>query len=158
MKSLNHAAREIAIDAYDLSFVHEKIKKESKLPGENLEKLEIEFKKFLKLTLSEEGPLAMIDFRVDELWHSFILFTPQYLRFCEEIMGFFVHHQPRTSFTPVPERAIGHFVNAYKRRYGKLDPLWLEKIPADLRSAIVAGEIPPSVTFDWSGWTGRPKP
>jgi hypothetical protein len=99
----------------------------------------------------------MIDERVDELWHSFILFTPQYLSFCEDVMGFFVHHQPRTSVTPVPEIAINNFVTAYIKRFGKLDSLWLERIPTDLKEAIVNGKIPQSPTFRWSGWTGRLK-
>lgn len=157
MESMSLSEREEAIDAYDLSFVYEKIKRESKLSGENMGKLELEFKRFMKLVLNEEGPLAMIDIRVDEIWHSFILFTPQYQQFCEQVMGFFVHHQPRTSVTPVPEAAIVKFVTAYQRRYGELDPLWLEKIPADLREAIASGDVSLPSTFQWSGWTGRPR-
>lgn len=115
MDSLSTAAREHSLNSFDLSFVHEKIVNENKLKGEDLTKIEHEFKRFMKLVLLEDGPLAMIDRRVDELWHSLILFTPQYQQFCEQVMGFFVHHQPRTSITPVPEGAIKNFVDAYKK-------------------------------------------
>jgi hypothetical protein len=157
MGSLNRYEREKAIDDFDLSFVYERFGNESKLSGENWSKIELEFKKFMKLTLSEGAPLAMIDERVDELWHSFILFTPQYLKFCDDVMGFFVHHQPRTSATPVPEIAINNFVTAYTKCFGELDSLWLERIPTDLKEAIVNGKVPQSPTFRWSGWPGRLK-
>ena len=156
MNPLELADREQALDTYDLSFVHEKIANENKLSGEDLTKIEQEFKRFLRLVLSEGGPLAMIDRRVDELWHSFILFTPQYQQFCEQVMGFFVHHQPRTSKTPVPEGAIKNFVDAYKKQYGELDPFWLEQLSPELKACIAAGTVPQSLTFEWSGWTGRP--
>jgi hypothetical protein len=156
MHGLNASTRERALDSYDLSFVHEKLLSDGRFAAKDLVKIEHEFKRFMKLVLSEPGPLAMIDRRVDELWHHFILFTPQYQQFCEQVMGFFVHHQPRTSMTPVPERAIKNFVDAYKSRYGKLDSFWLEQLEPDVRSIIASGSVPSSLTLHWSGWTSRP--
>jgi hypothetical protein len=157
MNTSASANREREIENYDLSFVHEKLATENKLAGEDLQKIEREFKRFLNLVLSEKGPLAVIDRRVDEFWHSFILFTPQYQQFCERVMGFFVHHQPRTTKTPVPEGAIKNFVDAYQRRYGELDPFWLEQLDPNLKTSIATGTVPQSVTFLWSGWIGRPE-
>jgi hypothetical protein len=31
---------------------------------------------------------------LDEMWHTFILFTRDYARYCEEVYGELVHHQP----------------------------------------------------------------
>lgn len=155
MTSLGIIDREQAIDTYDLSFVRENVSSGNSLNDEDLNKIELEFRRFLKLVLSEQGPLAVIDHRVDKLWHSFILFTPQYQRFCEDVMGFFVHHQPRTSKTPVSDEAIQNFVDAYRRRYGSLDPFWLEQLPPELRAGIVSGTVPKSPAFKWSGWTGK---
>jgi len=30
----------------------------------------------------------------DEMWHHFILFTKDYMDFCDEFLGMYVHHQP----------------------------------------------------------------
>lgn len=31
---------------------------------------------------------------LDEMWHTFILFTKDYKRFCMDYFGFFIHHTP----------------------------------------------------------------
>lgn len=33
---------------------------------------------------------------IDDMWHTFILFTIDYMRFCEEYFGEFIHHLPNT--------------------------------------------------------------
>jgi hypothetical protein len=148
--------RELALDGYDMSFVWEKVLSENKISFDELPSLELEFKRFMKLVLREPGPLAMIDRRIDELWHSFILFTPQYRKFCEEVMGFFVDHQPRTSLTPAPPGAIANFVDAYTRHFKYLPDLWLEHLDPTMRDMIRTGNIPQKLSFNWSGWTGHP--
>jgi hypothetical protein len=31
---------------------------------------------------------------IDEMWHTFMLFSREYAEFCEKFFGFFVHHRP----------------------------------------------------------------
>lgn len=147
--------REKAIDNFNLNFVLEKIENENTLNKEELPKIEIEFKKFMKLVLREDGPLAMLDKRVDEFWHSFILFTPQYQEFCEKVIGFFVHHQPRTSYTPVPILAINNFIDAYKKQYIILDPFWYETLTPELVRNIKNNSVQDLIIHKWSGWIGK---
>lgn len=33
---------------------------------------------------------------IDEMWHTFILFTNDYLNFCNNTLGLFIHHRPTT--------------------------------------------------------------
>jgi hypothetical protein len=33
-------------------------------------------------------------FMIDEMWHTFILFTADYLNFCNAHLGTFIHHRP----------------------------------------------------------------
>jgi hypothetical protein len=33
---------------------------------------------------------------VDEMWHTFMLFSEAYAEFCENHFGFFIHHMPTT--------------------------------------------------------------
>jgi len=35
---------------------------------------------------------------IDEMWHTFILFTYEYEKFCMECFGFFIHHYPTTKY------------------------------------------------------------
>lgn len=143
------------IDEYDLSFVHERIRDEGLLAGEDIQRVEIEFKKFIKLVALESGPLAVIDERVDAFWHSFILFTPQYREFCERVLGFFADHQPRTSLTPVAVTAIPNFLSAYTRKFGNPEPFWFERHDDNAKDILRSADLDRALELRWSGWTGR---
>jgi hypothetical protein len=127
------------IDAYDFGFVREHIANKDLLPGEDI---------------VDDGPLAVIDSRVDEFWHCFVLFTPQYEAFCRDVLGFFLHHQPRTSSTDVPSAAIPNFVHAYRECFGDLREFWVENLPPATRHDILVGRVPTQLGL-WSGWPGR---
>jgi hypothetical protein len=55
---------------------------------------------FLDLCATSDAPLAPSQI-VDELWHEFILHTREYGRFCETVLGRFVHHVPAVQPDPV---------------------------------------------------------
>lgn len=40
-------------------------------------------------------PLFNEAFTIDLMWHTFLLFTEDYARFCDDYFGFFIHHHPR---------------------------------------------------------------
>jgi hypothetical protein len=48
--------------------------------------------------LNVPGPLLITpEIRtIDEMWHCFLLFTKDYLNFCEIYLGRFIHHEPLT--------------------------------------------------------------
>lgn len=33
---------------------------------------------------------------IDKMWHEFILFTKDYMSFCDDNFGYYLHHQPKT--------------------------------------------------------------
>jgi|GEM_PF-3203879 len=39
-------------------------------------------------------PLDMFSSEIDNLWHTFLLFTQDYQKFCYECFGKFIHHTP----------------------------------------------------------------
>jgi hypothetical protein len=39
--------------------------------------------------------------RIDHMWHTFILFTQDYVNFCRDHFGRYIHHQPVTNRGPV---------------------------------------------------------
>jgi len=50
---------------------------------------------------------------VDIAWHAFILYTQDYMRFCEKMVGFYIHHVPDDE-APAPEGR--HYVEATVER------------------------------------------
>jgi hypothetical protein len=42
---------------------------------------------------------------MDEMWHAFVLFTPDYMAFCERFFGRYLHHVPNTHADALRERA-----------------------------------------------------
>jgi hypothetical protein len=59
------------------------------------EALFAEVKKFLILShVDPEVSWNMYSRRVDEVWHQFVLFTSQYVEFCNRHFGQYLHHNP----------------------------------------------------------------
>ena len=46
----------------------------------------------LDIHLSIDTPLLIID----EMWHNFILFSDDYIKFCKHFFGHYIHHMPTT--------------------------------------------------------------
>jgi len=70
---------------------------------EEAEELFTETKKWLWLTTRQDAPPLVITGEMkmlDEMWHNFVLFTPEYMQYCDSRFGGYVHHLP----TPVAEK------------------------------------------------------
>lgn len=107
-------------------YVKEKLMIEHKISSER-EFMEAftEFKKYVVLSrLYPNKRLAMPSRKVDEVWHQFILFTPQYHEFCEKFLGGYLHHVPKTSFTPGEPEDKNNFLRSYKETYGEVHRIW----------------------------------
>ncbi|WP_255788302.1 glycine-rich domain-containing protein [Mycobacteroides abscessus] len=65
---------------------------------------------------------------VDIGWHTFILYTREYLNFCNEIAGGFIHHEPSDiRGVTYPSGQIGRTVEALIASGFYVDkPLWLQ--------------------------------
>lgn len=69
---------------------------------------------------------------VDNLWHSFILFTIHYASFCDTYNGKFIHHIPETDEHKTPQQLAEDRENfcAFIKRYEdtfkeEIHPVWL---------------------------------
>lgn len=50
------------------------------------------------MTLASEGKKPYLtSYIVDEAWHTFILFTSEYVKFCQDVFGKYIHHSPSIS-------------------------------------------------------------
>ena len=85
------------IGGWDLSFVVERIRNKKLLAESKIEDAIFEFRRMMALcALTEVGFKVPCD-EVDEVWHTFLLFSKEYDEFCSKAVGKFVHHVPPES-------------------------------------------------------------
>ena len=53
----------------------------------------------------------MASFHVDQVWHWFILFTPQYRKFCDLVFGEYLDHIPTVGVVPTKENKDETYFN-----------------------------------------------
>ncbi|HEX8300265.1 hypothetical protein [Sphingomonas sp.] len=110
--------------------------------------------RFFSLTLETTLPLAMINQRVDLLWHTFIEHTELYFDFCLKRFGHVIHHRPRSSALPIAASAVRNFYAVYQQVYGEVGPEW-ERDAAPEVVRFGRGQIESlSPNLRWSGWPG----
>ena len=80
---------------YDHPALKERMVVKTKWSEDAANELFEDMKRFLYLCAVNEGAMAPPE-EIDEIWHNFILFTGDYADFCNETVGFFLHHQPLT--------------------------------------------------------------
>jgi hypothetical protein len=74
--------------------------KEKRVPLDDAKDVFLETKRWLWLCASSPGQsVNMVGeaFVIDEMWHTFLLFTREYADFCEKYFQEFVHHVPKRS-------------------------------------------------------------
>ncbi len=63
---------------------------------------------------------------IDELWHTFVIFTREYARFCDDVAGRFLHHVPevegRGRLSDATLDQYLAFLDDYERIYGEPAP------------------------------------
>ena len=95
-----HRRRARFIERYDLSFVERRVRDARSLDDALIDKAFVEFRRFIALVVFGHKGLAVPSKEVDEIWHTFILFTREYMSFCERVAGEFIHHCPPESTLP----------------------------------------------------------
>ena len=78
-------------DYEDILYRYRSEKSGSEVPAEDVLR---EMRRWLALNAANPGAGYVMLGGVDDMWHTFVLFTDQYQRFCEEHFGRFVHHVP----------------------------------------------------------------
>ena len=92
-----HAALIARAEDFPMEEVLKRYVKDKNLPLQVAHEHERELKRFLALcALNPKGSYGMAG-PVDELWHTFLLFTKNYAFFCDEVAGVFLHHVPNTA-------------------------------------------------------------
>jgi hypothetical protein len=86
-----------AIEALDLQPIKFKLMDPQEGEGwsrETVDRLEIEYKRFLTLLVKYPEAVIAPTKDVDAFWHGHILDTMKYAEDCEQVFGYFLHHFP----------------------------------------------------------------
>ena len=109
---------------YPFAQVREKLLSKGLMSPDIVDEAICEFRRYLVLISKGHPNLAMCSRDVDEVWHTFILFTSDYAAFCEEVFGSFLHHQPASRSRPLRADARTAFIEAYRQEFGDLPRIW----------------------------------
>jgi len=121
------------------------------LPIETAREHEREIKRFLVLSVINSSTKYVMSGPMDELWHSFILFTKKYHDFCYLVAGHYIHHAPSIpSDKPNDFGGYLQLLQDYKVLFGEEPPsqYWprLEKKSSNSASNACAPHCVGSVT------------
>ena len=119
------------LDKYEIpSGVAERLKR--KFPFNRMSDQEVktcvdEFKKLIAILViarAKKKQVTMTSEIIDEVWHTFLLFTQEYHKFGEQVMGKYIHHTPNTASVRFGPDAAKYFYESYEKQFGKLHPIW----------------------------------
>lgn len=90
-----HKERIGMIDNFDYSKVRTKVDKDlGGVPKSYLDTGIENLKKYYVVALLDPKNKHAVSRPVDPFWHSHVLFTKDYQKFCKDIFGGYVHHEP----------------------------------------------------------------
>ena len=84
---------------YQMPHIITRYRKDYNVSEDTAKVHEVELKRYFILAVDktdDEDPLGMMSTQVDNLWHTFLLFTKDYQAFCHDMFGKFIHHIPLT--------------------------------------------------------------
>lgn len=111
--------------SFPIEDVLKKYSKQHSIPIEIAREHEREMKRFLALCIISPNAIYGMRGPVDEIWHTFILFTKRYHEFCDDVAGRFLHHNPSVPGArdkPADEKAYLRFLQDYKDLFGEEAP------------------------------------
>ena len=89
------------------------------------------FKEFMVVCAVKPGP-KVTSAALDQMWHTFLLFTKDYRSFCEQYLGMFINHEPFEYAAPDIYLETRAFAKDY---FGHLDEaLWPIEAKGDCSS------------------------
>ncbi len=127
---LPQGRREIvdAAMAFPMHHILKRYMKDENLTREVALEHERELKRFLAICAINPDRMIGMSGRIDELWHTFLMFTWDYHEFCSSIAGRYIHHSPRDESEDIQlgRAAYRNFWNAYEAAFGESPPahLW----------------------------------
>jgi hypothetical protein len=137
---------------FDAPYLIEKLVKDHVCASEDeAHALFREVKRFLHLNRTDRSRIwDMYSHRVDEVWHQFVLFTRQYMDFCQHYYGIYLPHSPSNApqtqrsgtMANVPNATFAEFAARYQSLYGEALPdCWHDDKSVGLNRRVIDGRI-----------------
>jgi hypothetical protein len=107
--------------------------------------LYLEVKRYLVLNQIDRTKIwKMHSHRVDEAWHEFVLFTAEYVAFCKQFFGHYVHHSPSNApdqggaGARAPEATFAEFADRYRDVFATdLPSVWVDSSSVTLHRRVL---------------------
>lgn len=133
-----------AMNLWDMSVVKKCAVGKGVYTAMEIDAVEAEYKKFLALCVAYPNSNFPVSKKVDDLWHTHLLFTQDYQRMCNECAGHFLHHRPKILDDEAGlKRSFGDTLGAYERSFGEPNPstgtMWFAVPPTALVPTDSAG-------------------
>lgn len=110
-----------------------------------------EVKRYFLLSRSDRGRIwEMHSLRVDDVWHQFVLFTRQYIEFCDRYYGAYLSHSPSNApespkMNPgltTPVATFAEFRDRYEELFGEpLPDCWYDERSITLDRRILDNRV-----------------
>ena len=122
---------------FDLTVVVARYASDHNVEASVAEETERELRRFLALSAISDEPLGMRG-PVDKLWHTFLLFTRPYAKFCSDVAGAYIHHTPTDPKNGSDTAAYQRFLDLYEVAYGEPAPSHIWPQPVRKRGEMYA--------------------
>lgn len=128
-----HIERLRMIDEFDYSKVSPKTQQELAEKGLEVDQQYLAsgihaLKQYYAVALLDPDNMHAVSERVDPFWHSHIVFTRDYVSFCDRIFGEYIHHEPlnkQDSLEVAKVRQLYSYTHGiYQRLFREVDPQW----------------------------------
>lgn len=121
-------ARLALISAWDLHDVHARVQSRLGWSTADADEAVLEYRKFMALVALHPAETYGMAEAVDEVWHTHILSTRDYLALCDSLVGEVIHHEQRP-LDEAPDTAFAKFQEATLRDLarhftGPVSQLW----------------------------------
>jgi hypothetical protein len=125
--------------AFPMDDVLKKYCKEESVSHEAAVEHAREMKRFLILCAINPDVRYEMRCCVDKLWHVFILFTSKYTHFCDDIAGYYIHHEPdidKEQYWSDNDEDYIKFLQDYERTFNESPSrlFWPRPTPPDLKN------------------------
>ena len=126
-----HLQKVRQIDRFDYSAVRSKVRRDHGLQDPELDAGIEQLKRYYAVALLDPFNLHAVSESVDPFWHSHILFTTEYIHFCNNIFGQYIHHEPldpndreRVAYVT---KLYDYTLDTYSKIFKSIDSKWWPK-------------------------------
>lgn len=113
---------------FPIDEIVERYAKEQNLPLLVAQEHSNEVLKFLTLCAINPKAGYGMSTVIDEFWHTFIIYTKEYHKFCKEVAGRFIHHVPNRKEDNLNGFAQDHYlrtIDDYEKVFNEKAPVYL---------------------------------